>query len=204
MALADFVAYRHAAWDTPWWVNPNRRAGRYNVRGADPPTQYACLHPLGPAAEFLRHSGPAIVDALDTVTIRLWAARIRADGLLRVTFDEAAGHGLTPEQLVGDDYGPTQAFAERLTEDGVPGIVVPSAALPGTEVAVLFGERVSAPYAAEVVDPEIEIATAHAAESRIPREVVPRVRWKGRPHAALESWRATGVPPVFDDPPGAR
>ena len=203
MSLPDFLGYRHAAWDTPWWVNPHRRDGRYNVRLTSP-AQYVCLHPLGPVAELLRHLGRAVVADIDTVRHRLWAMRVSGDGLVRVTFDTAGSYGVTAEDLVGEDYGPTQQLARRLAADGAHGLVAPSGALPGTEVAVLFGPRVLAPYLASPLDPEDEIPTGHAAEGLVPVEVVDHVRWKGDPHPALEEWRRTGISPTFTDPPVPR
>src|SRR5690606_33389893 len=44
------LAWRLAAWDTPFWVHPNRAAGRFNPP-ATGPVQYWSLHPLTPWAE---------------------------------------------------------------------------------------------------------------------------------------------------------
>lgn len=200
MAPREFVGYRHATWDTPWWVNPNRRDGRYNRRASGRSTQYVCLHPLGPAAELLRHIGRAAVADIATLTMRLWAARVPTEGLVHVTFDNAGSYGLDPTQLVGEDLTPTQRFAERMIEEGAAGLVAPSAALPGTEIGVLFGQRVMVPYLADPIDPDIEVPTGHVADGAVPGEVVPYVRWKGEAHAVLEEWLTTGVAPAFVDP----
>jgi hypothetical protein len=49
------TAFRHAAYDSPWWAFPNSREGRFHRAGQDT-VQYLSLHPFGPAAEMLRHN----------------------------------------------------------------------------------------------------------------------------------------------------
>jgi hypothetical protein len=48
------TVFRHASYDSPWWAFPSSRAGRFHRARSDT-AQYLCLHPLGPAAEMLRH-----------------------------------------------------------------------------------------------------------------------------------------------------
>lgn len=203
MSSTAAVAFRHAQWDTPWWANPNRNAGRYN-RPMDVATQYWCLHPLGPTAELLRWSGrPSAADAA-TFRLRLWASKIETDDLVTVDFANASRFRISPDELVGEDYLPTQALADRIRSDGAPGFVAPSAALPGTEVLVLFGPRLLHPYLLEPVDPEDQVPTAHAAEATVASEVIDAVRWKGETHWALDEWKSSGTLVVWRDPPVPR
>jgi RES domain len=194
--------YRHAMWDTPWWANPNRSAGRYNAPG-DPPVQYWCTHPLGPAAEFMRWQGKLSAAELRDVRLRVWAARVPSDDLVRIDFDNSRSYGVEPDALVGEDYSPTQALAERLRANGTAGLLVPSAALPGTEVAVLFGPRLLFPYLLDPIDDE-QVRTAHVADAFVPPEAVPHVCWKGSDHSALMDWQASGRSTPFVDPPVSR
>lgn len=200
------VAYRHAAYDSPWWAIPSAREGRFNRADEDDPTQYLALHPLGPTAEVLRHQlrGPDL-DRADTILANLWAVLVDAEGSTDITFDNCASdHGITPAELVGDDYEPTQALATRLRDAGVQGFTVPSAALPGTDNLILFGPRVSHPYLDVPVTPD-ECPTGHLSDGTRPaREVVPLVRFTGAPHAALDAWMTTGTYEKLDDPLGAR
>ena len=53
------VAYRLASWRRPLRTEPSRVAGRFHRMTEESPTQYLCLHPLGPWAEFLRAVGAA-------------------------------------------------------------------------------------------------------------------------------------------------
>ena len=80
-----FTAFRHAAYDSPWWAFPSARSGRFN-RATQDTVQYLCLHPLGPAAEMLRHNvGPS--GDPDEVILNLWTAVV--DGCLLYTSDAA-------------------------------------------------------------------------------------------------------------------
>ena len=198
MIDGGITGYRAAFWDTPWWVNPNRTAGRYN-RAMTGPVQYWSTHPLTTVAERLRWLGPDAIYDVETLQHRLWAATVPLQGVERITFGNATSFGIQPEELVGEDYGPTQELADRLRANGAAGFIAPSAALPGTESIVLLGARLLYPYLVDPVDPE-QVPTAHAAEGAIPTEVLPFVRWRGDAHIGLEHWRATGTEFVFRDP----
>jgi RES domain-containing protein len=192
------VAYRHAAYDTPWWAFLSSRPGRFH-RAGEETTQYLSLHPLGPSAEMLRqHVGPG--GNPDDVLLNLWVVLVEVDDVVRITFDDCSKHGITPDELVGDDYTPTQALADDVRAKGLAGLIVPSAALPGTENLVLFGARVLHPYLATPFSVD-EVPTGHLSDgARPPAEVTALVRWSGTPHTALEQWKSTGTFDMLDDP----
>jgi RES domain len=196
------TVFRHAAYDSPWWAIPSSRDGRFH-RGSIEIVQYLCLHPLGPAAEMLRHNlGPA--GNPDDVLLNLWTALIDLDDLTQVDFKDCVKYGLTPDELVGDDYVPTRALADDVRGSGAVGMIVPSAALPGTYNLILFGVRVLNPFLSQPLTPE-EIPTGHLTDgARSPAEVVSNVRWFGAPHKALEQWKTTGSYDLFDDPMATR
>lgn len=195
------TAFRHAAYDTPWWAFPGSRAGRFH-RASSETVQYLSLHPLGPAAEILRHNvGPH--GHPDDVVLNLWCADLDIDAVTRVDFADCAQYGLSPEQLVGDDYAPTQALADTVRATAAA-MVVPSAALPGTHNLVLFGARVLNPFLSTPISPE-EIPTGHLSDrARAPAEVAPHVRWFDTPHPSVAQWQATGAYELFDDPIATR
>lgn len=195
------TVYRHASWDTPWRVNPSRSAGRYNAAGEL--VQYWCTHPLGPAAEMSRAHGISQPDEIGDLRLLMWAASVDLDGFAHVTFDNATEHGIDPESLVAENYRATQDLARRLRESGFPGLVVPSAALPGTSNAVLFGPRVLSPYLHEPFDPE-QVSTAHIADTAPAIEVSALVRRRGADHDTFVTWQQTGRAPAFVDPPVPR
>ena len=105
------VAYRHAAYDSPWWAYPSSREGRFHRAGIDT-VQYLALHPLAPAAEMLRHNlGPT--GNADDALLNLWAAAVDLEDIVVISFNDCASHGITADELVGDDYTPTQVLADR-------------------------------------------------------------------------------------------
>lgn len=196
------IAYRHAAYDTPWWAFPSSRHGRFH-RATRDTVQYLSLHPLGPAAEFLRHNVGPLGDP-DHALVNLWAADVDVDRLEHVTFDNCDEFGITADELVGDDYRPTQGLSDGLRGHGVPGIRVPSAALPGTENVVVFGARVLQPYMTTPAS-AVDVPTGHLTDgARPPAEVASMVRWFGTPHTALEEWKVTGKVTSLQDPRATR
>jgi RES domain-containing protein len=192
--VPELTAYRCAAWHTPLWADANPGEGRYN-RAGEAPTTYFGLHPLTPWAELLRRL--EISDPAEASGVRppLWVARLPLadDDVVELTFDGAESYGLTPYDLVGDDYGPCQAFASELRGDSAApkAIVVPSAALPGTRNLVLLRERVISPLLLEPIDAAIDTPASIAAiRGRAPLNLTPLVhrRDAGAPHAALAAW----------------
>ena len=201
--MPEVVAFRHANWDTPFWANPNRSEARFN-RADSWPTQYLSLHPLTTWAEYLRRENFRTRDQLLEVSGRLWVTRLRVpDDALDLGFDNARTVGVEPEDLVGPDYAPCQAFADRWRADETNPqvILVPSAALPGTKNVVIFGPRVRIPYAWSAVDPDVDVAASVVAERARPPLTLPQVVcYRGGVHAGLEAWRA-GQPFTAVEPP---
>jgi hypothetical protein len=196
----EAIGWRLADWDTPLWSGPNRRAGRYNRAGSSP-TQYLCLHPWGPWAEILRwedRQDPA--EAAD-LRGRVWSIRIAlADAPREIGFDDAAGMSVSPEDLVGEDYSVCQDLADEARAAGELALIVPSAALPGTRTLILLGARVMIPWQLEAIDVDVDVPAAVTADrAKPPLAVLPHVRWRGRPHASLDAWRA-GRNPTFLEP----
>ncbi|HEY1839480.1 MAG TPA: RES family NAD+ phosphorylase [Mycobacterium sp.] len=197
-----FIVFRHAAYDTPWRALSSPAEGRFNRPGQDI-VQYLSLHPLGPAAEMLRHNvGPG--GDPDDVLLNLWTAVVDVDEVTRIDFDDCAAHGITVDELVGDDYRPTQALAAAVLATGATAMVAPSAALPGTHNLMLFGIRFLHPYLwAPLTDDDIP--TGHLTDGARPAaEVAAHVRWRGTTHKAAEQWKATGAYDLFEDPIATR
>ena len=196
------TVFRHASYDSPWWAFPSSRAGRFHRARSDT-VQYLSLHPLGPAAEMLRHHlGPQ--GNPDDIVLNLWTAVIDVDDPTRVDFDDCARYRLTPDELVGDDYTTTQELANIVRDSGSTAMIVPSAALPGAHNLILFGVRILNPFLSQPLTPE-EIPTGHLTDAaRAPAEVAPYVRWFDTPHKAAEQWKTTGDYELFDDPTATR
>jgi RES domain len=184
------AAFRLASWRRPLRTEPSRVAGRFHRMTEDSATQYLCLHPLGPWAEFLRASDLRTVQQLAYVRHRTWALRLDLAELLRIGFAEASEYGLRPGDLVSDDHRACHRLADRLRADRAAGAIVPSAALPGTDNIVLFGERAAAPYLVEPLSAVDVPASLTADGGRPPLGLLDRVRRRGAAHPALEAWRA--------------
>lgn len=91
---------------------------------------------------------------------------------------------------MSEDYTASQALAASARSAAVDALVVPSAALPGTSNLVLLGPRVMSQWLMEPVD-DVDVPSAVAADrAGAPLAVLPHVRWRGEPHAALDAWRA--------------
>ena len=118
---APMTAFRLASWRRPLRTEPSRVAGRFHRVTEDVPTQYLCLHPLGPWAEFLRASGLGTAEQLALVRHRTWALRLDLAGLVRIGFADAAEHGLRPGDLVSDDHRACHRLADRLRAAGRSG-----------------------------------------------------------------------------------
>lgn len=185
------TAYRISTWDTPLRVNPNRTAGRYNEAGS-PATQYLCRHPLGPWAEYLRSNDLRDIDDLAAHRLRIWALQIDLSGAVRIDFNAAPDFGLQPSELIGDDHGPCRGLARRLRQNPQSPeiLLVPSAALPGTENIVILGERVQIPYSWEPIEPVDVPACVVAERSQPSQGVTSLVRYRGQPHPHFEAWCA--------------
>jgi hypothetical protein len=193
-----FTAFRHAAYDTPWWAVPSSREGRFHRAGQDT-VQYLSLHPLGPAAEMLRYNVGPDGDP-DDVVLNPWTAVVDIEDVTRVDFADCARYRRTADELVGDDYTTTQALGDAVRAGGAPAMVVPSAALPGTHNLIVFGVRLLHPFLWEPLMPE-ETPTGHLTDgARAAAEVARHVRWFGTAHPAAEQWKATGAYDLFDDP----
>ena len=192
--MSSVTAFRLANWDTPLWVAPNRRASRYFSAGVQV-VQYWSLHPLTPWAEHLRYHGVRDPDEAGQLLVRPWVATLDLPaGLLDLTFDNAAEHGLDPGALVEDDWSECQRWAASLT---APGLLVPSAALPGTRNLVLFGPRVRSRYGLPPTRPDLDVPCDPVAEwSVVLGDLLDRIRWRGDPHKGYEAWQAGADEPL--------
>lgn len=185
-----FTVWRFSAYDTPVRMLPSRRPGRFNGPG-DPPTQYFSLHPWGPWAELLRwEDRRTSADALQVAT-RLWVARCALAGpVVRLDFQEAASRGVDPSALVGDDHAVCQGLAREERARGTSALVVPSAALPGTDNLVVLGPGAVVPWQVPPVD-EVDVPAAVSADrAGPPLALLPLVRYRGQPHAGLDAFSA--------------
>lgn len=192
------VCYRFASYATPLRTVPAWQPARFSRGVEDEPTQYLALHPLGPLAELMRNAELRSPEQVRAISTRTWALDVPIDDLPEITFATAERFGITAEQLVDDDYGPCQELAVALRAQ-VEGVIVPSAALPGTRNVVLFGPRVAAPYLTHPVSTLDVPASITADGARPPVSLMSVVRFAGDAHAALSAWR-NGIDFRFVEP----
>lgn len=181
------IVFRLSNYDTPFPPAPSRRDGRFSVEG-DALANYWCLHPHGPWAERIRWEGIADAEQAAQLRGRVWAARIEVPDPLVVGFDDAPTHDLTAAELVADDLRPCQRAAGRWREDGVETVIVPSAALPGTDNLVIFGQRLPVAWLGPVIDPDLDVPSSLVADQGAPPlDVVDHVRHYGMAHPGVRA-----------------
>jgi hypothetical protein len=182
------ICYRFAAYATPLRTVPAAQPARFNRGDEDDPTQYLSLHPLGPHAELMRNSDLRTPEQVRAARMRTWALEVPLDDLPEVSFDTADRFGITAEELVADDRSACQRLAARLRGQS-SGLLVPSAALPGTRNVILFGSRVAAPYLTVPMS-TLDIPSSVTSEAGRPLvSLLDIVRFTGDVHLALDAWQ---------------
>ena len=182
------ICYRFAAYATPLRTVPASQSGRFNSWADREATQYLALHPLGPLAELMRNADLRSPAQVRAIKMRTWALDVPLAELPEITFDTAEAFGIGAEQLVSDDRSACQQLADRLRGQ-TPGLIVPSAALPGTRNGVLFGPRVAAPYLTQPVSALDIPASITAEDGRPVLSLLGVVRFVGDDHTALSAWQ---------------
>ncbi len=184
------IAYRATSYDVPLWVNPNRRAGRWNMAGGEC-TQYMSLDAQAPIAEMLRHEDLRTDEAASHYRTTLWQMRVDEGCVVDYsTFEKAHAAGFPPEALVEDDHERCHAEALWLMDCGVRGLLSPSAARVGSVNLTVFGSRVHIPWNSRAT-----LASAMAAQpistGPPPTRLAASVRFFGEPHKGLLTYRET-------------
>ena len=182
------LCFRRADYGTPLRTIPASSPGRYHHAGEHEATQYLCLHPLGPLAELMRNNDLRTPEQVRSVRTRTWVVEVPTEGLVDIGFDDAARFGVAAEDLVADDQTMCRQLAARLRRQQ-RGIVVPSAALPGTRNVVLFGPRVASPWSVRPLGSFDLGAGITAQDARPLLSLLARVRFHGQPDPALLAWR---------------
>ena len=191
------VAYRLSSWESPLRTEPSRIDGRYHRASELEPTQYLCLHPLGPWAELMRAKDLRMREQVLAVRERTWAVVVDVKGFVRVSFADASRHGLRASDLVATDYRACQRLADRMRALDVPGLIVPSAALPGTENLVVLGARVASTYALEPPLSRLDAPASMTAEDGRPLlSLLDRVVYRGERHPQI--WKDPDF--AFEEP----
>lgn len=186
----EFVAFRLANYETPLWSVENFSAGRYNVADSGF-TQYLSLHPLTPWAELLRNEDRRTRDRAVLMRYPLWTIRAQLDGApFDLTFDNAPDFGLSPEDLVSDDWGPCRDIAEAFRSGGPAAFTAPSAALPGTTNLIVLEPRVLISWNLAALDDIDWPGSLTSQDGRCPEGLWALVHYRssGMQHPGLDAW----------------
>jgi RES domain-containing protein len=184
------VCYRSTGYEVPLWAFPNTVAGRYNPANSWP-AQYLALHPMTPWAEQLRNLDLRTPVEGRCMRIPLWAVRLElSDEPARIGFGDAARYGVEPADLVDDDRSECRRLAGALRGAGTRSIIVPSAALPGTENLVVFEPAAVIDYHQEPIDPEDIPSALTGQDGRCPETLWDHVHFlaAGVAHPALQAY----------------
>jgi len=173
------ICYRHCDYRTPLrsTFQAQREGARYHRGTEFEPTQYLCLHPLGPLAEALRRYNLRTPEQARRLNVRTWALDVSPDDLLEIPF---------ADHYVSDDPEVCQELADKMRRLAVAGLIVPSAALPGTKNVVLFGARAATPYQVPVRR-AIDVPSSITSERGQPlAALLALVRFRGDPHPGAD------------------
>jgi RES domain-containing protein len=144
------VAYRATTYDTPLWVSPNSRPGRWSHPEDDTIAQYCTLDVASAVAEMVRYENLREIDDARELRVSVWELRIDEGAIADYsTPARATAQGADWEQLVSDSWKGCRAEGQRIIEEGGRGVVSPSAALPQGVALTLFGPRTEIAWQAE-------------------------------------------------------
>jgi RES domain-containing protein len=144
------VAYRATTYDTPLWVSPNSRPGRWSHPEEGTIAQYCTLDVPSAIAEMVRYEDLREVDQARELRVSIWELRIDEGAIVDYsTSERASGQGFAWESLVSDSWEACQAEGLRVVGAGARGVLAPSAALPQGLTLTLFGPRTEIFWQAE-------------------------------------------------------
>jgi RES domain-containing protein len=144
------VAYRATTYDTPLWVSPNSRPGRWSHPEDETIAQYCTLDVASAIAEMVRNENLRDVEEARELRVNFWELRIDEGAIVDYsTPDRADEQGFSWESLVSDSWEECRAEGLRIQAEGGRGVLAPSAALPQGVALTLFGPRTEIAWHAE-------------------------------------------------------
>lgn len=180
------VAYRATTYDTPLWVSPNTRPGRWSHPGDGTVAQYCTLDVASAIAEMVRFEDLREVDDARELRVSIWELRIDEGAIADYsTPKRATRQGSNWESLVSDSWDECRAEGMRIMEAGGRGVLAPSAALPQGVALTLFGPRTEIAWAAEP-SLSIQIPARHIVHGAPGKHLVGDTRFFQDPYPDLE------------------
>jgi len=180
------VAYRATTYDTPLWVSPNSRPGRWNHPENETIAQYCTLDVPSALAEMVRYEDLRDADEARELRVSIWELRIDEGAIADYsTPKRASEQGVGWESLVSDSWDDCQAEGLRIVGAGGRGVLAPSAALPQGVTLTLFGPRTEISWRAEP-SLSIQIPGRHVVTGSPGNHLVSYTRFFGDRYPELE------------------
>jgi RES domain-containing protein len=180
------IAFRATTYDTPLWVSPNSRPGRWGHPENGTIAQYCALDVASAIAEMVRYENLRTIEEASELRVSVWELRIDEGAIVDYSTPErAAQQGFAWDSLVSDFWGECQAEGLRIAESGGRGVLAPSAALPQGVSLTLFGPRTEIAWVAEP-SLSIQIPARHILHGAPGRHLIEDARFFGDPYPKVE------------------
>lgn len=181
------MVFRATTYDTPLWVSPNSRQGRWSHPQNGTIAQYCALDVAGAVAEMVRSENLRDIDEARELRVSVWELSVDEGAI--VDFSDPAlveQQGFDWGGLLSDDWDRCQAEGLEIVAAGGRGVLAPSASLPGSRCLTLFGPRTEIAWRAE---PRlaIQIPARHIFRGEPGEGVVRDTRFFGDPHPEAET-----------------
>lgn len=183
------VVYRATTYDTPLWVSPNSRRGRWNHPEHGTVAQYCSLDVASAIAEMVRSENLREIEEARELRVSVWELRVDEGAIADYsTPDRAEAQGFAWGQLLSDRWEGCQAEGSRIRDAGGRGVLAPSAALPQGLALTLFGPRTEIAWGAEP-SLSIQIPARHIFRGAPGGGLVRDTRFFGDVYPAIEPAR---------------
>jgi RES domain-containing protein len=180
------VAYRATTYDTPLWVSPNSRPGRWSHPEDETIAQYCTLDVPSAIAEMVRCENLREVDEARELRVDVWELRVDEGAIVDYSTPErVARQGFSWESLTSDSWDECRAEGLRIVGMGGRGVLAPSAALPQGVALTLFGPRTEIAWRAEP-SLSIQIPARHILHGAPGDHLVGDTRFFDDPYPDLE------------------
>jgi RES domain-containing protein len=180
------VAYRATTYDTPLWVSPNSRPGRWSHPEDGTIAQYCTLDVPSAIAEMVRYENLRQVDEARELRVSVWELRIDEGAIIDYsTPKRVAQQGFAWEALISDSWDECRAEGLRIMSAGARGVLTPSAALAQGVALTLFGPRTEIAWRAEP-SLSIQIPARHILHGAPGDHLVGDTRFFDDPYPDLE------------------
>lgn len=180
------VVYRATTYDTPLWVSPNSRPGRWNHPEDGTIAQYCALDVASAMAEMVRYENLREIEDAQELRVSIWELRIDEGAIADYsTRERAIRQGVAWSSLISDSWAECQAEGRRILAEGGRGVIAPSAAFPQSLALTLFGPRTEIAWKVEP-SLSIQVPARHILRGAPGEGLVRDTRFFGDPYPDVE------------------